>query len=426
LLRETRHILKAKDFITGIDLGSSKTRVVIGRYQENQIDILGYGEHPSTGVKNGHIVNLVNQAKCIEKAVRQAEKQAGEEVSSAYVGISGSYINTLTKRGKIPLDSPAEEIKVADVRKTLSLAKSEPSSLGREILHAFPSQFTLDETSGIKNPLGLYGKDLGVEVATVIILTTAMQNTEKCVNRAGLDIDASAFNPLVSGNIILHPEEKELGSGVLDLGGGLIDIAIFRGETPVYAGVLTIGGQNLSRDIASHFHISLSEAERIKKEEGCALRYLVEEDQEIKVFNRPEGRDKSTPQQQKKTIQKTISKIELAEIIEKRMELVLTEVHKRIKKYLPDLGAGLVLTGGSSQLAGIKEMSQELMEIPIRTAQLSNIVQGSLGLPSHSVCLGLIKWGQKMRNWEKDHPWEKKNPYEKTLGKVIKWVKDFF
>lgn len=407
--------MKDQELITGIDLGSSKIAVAIGDYKDGEINLKSYEIGESVGVRGGVIVDLKAASERIGELIQKAEKKAKTEISSVFIGISGQHIHSTNNEGKIAMSTDQEEIGVQHLKEVISKAKTNPSSLGLEILHILPSEFILDDSRGIKNPIGLFGKELKVKLTSVMGLTTAVQNAIRCVNLTGLDVEQVIVNMIATGEAVLYPEEKDLGAGLLDLGSHLTDIAIYKGEYPAYLSSLPYGGENLSREIATKLHISLKEAEEIKKSYGVALRYLLDSNKEINLGKMPS---------------KKISRLELAEIIEEKSEMLVSHIFKRIENFIPFLGSGLVLTGGASNLTGLKEVIEQKTNLPVRiggvrTNLLSEATR-SCELNEYATALGLIAYGKRFRDKEKNFPWEKENIYDKTIGRVVNWFKNFF
>lgn len=428
--------MKEQELITAIDLGSSKVTVIIGNYVDGEVDVEGYGTEESVGVRGGVIVDLKLAAECISEAVRKAEKTAGVEINSAFVGISGQHIRSLNSEGKVDISVGQDEVEASHLKEVMAKANVEPPSLGMEMLHTLPSEFLLDGVRGVKTPLGLSCKELSVKVTSIAALTTAVQNVVRCLNLAELEVEQIVLNMIAAGEVILYPEEKDLGVGLIDIGAHLTDIGIYRGEYPIYTSVLPYGGENLSRDIATHFHISLKEADRIKENQGVCLRYLLEGNEEIAIEG--SGVLKSGPRK--------ISRLELSELLEEKCEKLVSNISRRIDPFIQYLGSGIVITGGNSRLLGLKEMLEEKTGLPVRVGSVrENIISNSSRTkadflsqsPSdnlkleesplgYTTALGLIVFAQYLRNKEKKFPWEKENLYDKTVGKVVNWLRNFF
>ncbi|MBU1767729.1 MAG: cell division protein FtsA [Candidatus Omnitrophica bacterium] len=410
--------MENKNLITGIDLGSSKIAVAIGDCKDGEINLKSYEIEESVGIRGGVIVDLKAACECISRIIQKAEKNAKTEITSVFIGISGQHLHSNNNEGKISLSTDQEEIGVQHLKEVIFKAKTSPSSLGLEVLHVLPSEFILDNVAGVKNPIGLFGKELKVKLTSVIGITTAIQNAIRCVHLAGLDVEHVIANMIATGEAILYPEEKDLGVGLIDLGSHLTDIAIYKGEYPAYLSSLPYGGENLSREIATRLHVSLKEAEEIKKSHGVCLRYLLDNNEEIN-FGKPTA--------------KKIRKLELVEIIEEKSEMLVSHIFARIGNYLPLLGSGIVLTGGTSNLVGLKEVIEQKMNLPvriggIRTDLIANpsIFQKPSESMEYATSLGLIAYGKRVRDKEKNFPWEKENIYDKTIGKVFNWIKNFF
>ncbi len=414
--------MEEKKLITGIDLGSGKISVIIGDYKDGEINIKGYGIKESVGMRGGVVVDLKAVGECISEVVRKAEEKAGVEISSVFVSISGQHIQSANNEGKIVIPTDQEEIGIQHLKEVISKAKTNPPSLGLEVLHVLPSEFILDDVGGIKNPIGLFGKELKVKVTSIMGLTTATQNAIRCVNLTGLAVEQVILNMIAIGEVVLYSEEKNLGVCLIDIGAHLTNIAVYKGEYPVYSSALPYGGENLSRDIATHFHVSLKEAEEIKKNHGVSLRYLLDNNKEIYI----ENNNKSPKANSRK-----ISRLELAEIIEEKCEMIVSNILKRIESFLPSMGSGIVITGGTSNLLGLNEMIEEKTGLPVRIGRIragviSNLPDIDTDLSPHTTSLGLIAYGQRLRDKEKNFPWEKETMYDKTIGKVINWIKNFF
>ncbi len=408
--------MENKNLITAIDFGSSKITVAVGSFKDGEINLKGYEVEQSVGIRAGVVVDLKATSESISKIIQKVENEAKIEISSVFVGISGQHIHSANSEGKISISTDQEEIGVQHLKEVISRAKSNPSSLGLETLHVLPSEFILDDTEGIRNPIGLFGKELKVKLTSVMGLTTAIQNAIRCVNLVGLDVEQVVVNTIAVGETILYPEEKNLGVGLIDLGAHLTDVAIYKGEYPSYLSSLPYGGENLSREIATRLHISLKEAEEIKKKHGVCLRYLLDDANEEINFDKIQS--------------KKISKLELAEIIEEKSEMLVLHIFKRIENFIPFLGSGFVLTGGTSNLAGLKEVIEQRTNLPvriggIRSSLLAESEQASR-LNEYAVSLGLIACGERFRDKGKYFPWERETIYDKTIGRVVNWFKNFF
>ena len=414
--------MKEQELITGIDLGSSRIAVTIGSYQDGGVDIKGFGMKESAGMRGGVIVDLKSAAECIGEAVHEAEKSAGAEVESAFIGISGQHIHSSNGEAKLDMPPGQDEVEVKHLKEVISKAKDKPPSLGMETLHVLPSEFMLDGVGGIKDPLGLFCKELKAKVTSITALTTAVQNTVRCVNLAGLDVEQIILNMIATGEVILYPEEKDLGVCLVDIGSHLTDIAVYKGEYPVYVSALPYGGENLSRDIATHFHISLKEAEEIKKSRGVCLRYLLEDNADIY-----KGKALKTSGANSKKM----SSLELAELLEEKCKMLISNIEKRMEPFLPHLGSGIVIAGGTSCLVGIKEVLEEKTALPVRIGKMKESVISSMPEDkkdnfAYATSVGLVVYGRNLRDRENNFPWEKESLYDRTVGKIVNLIKNFF
>ncbi len=375
--------------IVGLDIGTTKIAAIIAEADESdQLRIIGIGTSPSGGLKRGVVINLEKTVESIASAVEDAEMMAGVKVGSVYAGIAGDHIRSINSRGVLAVSRSDHEITSTDVDKVVEAAKTVALPMDREIIHVLPQEFTVDDQSGIKDPVGMAGVRLETEVHIVTGAVTSAQNIYRSVKKAGVEVSDLVLQPLASSYALLTPDEEELGVALVDLGGGTTDFAIFYDGSIRHTGVVGLGGKNVTNDIAIGLRTPVDRAEEIKKLYGCAMSGLVDSDEVIDV----PGMGGREPKQ--------ISRNVLASIIEPRVEEILTLTLEEMKKsnYFELLTAGVVLTGGGSLMQGTVEFAEKILDVPVRSGKPSGIsgFEELTCSPIHSTGVGLVLYG-----WER-------------------------
>ena len=371
------------NMVVGLDIGTTKICAIIGEKSLGGIDIVGIGIHPSRGLKKGMIIDIESTINSIRKAIKEAERMADYEIDTVYTGISGGHIKSFNSHGVVAVKN--REVKRSDVKRSIDAARAIAIPVDREIIHVLPQEFIVDDQGGIRDPLGMTGMRLEAKVHIVTGAVTSAQNIVKCANRTGLDVKDIILQQLASSEAILTTDEKELGVALVDMGGGTTDTAIFFNGSICYSSAIPIGGNHFTSDIALGLRAPIKEAERIKKEYGCAFAHSINRDEKIDVLS-VDGRET-----------RTISRRTLCEIIEPRAEEVLQLVYKEIlKSELAEfIGSGIVLTGGASLMPGIREMAEKVFKQPVRIGYpqgvkgLSDVVNN----PMYATGVGLVLYG---------------------------------
>ena len=385
--------MSKKDFIVGLDIGTTKVCCIVGEYhhatqtvngtQPASIDIVGFGQAPSLGLRKGVVINIDSTVEAIRKAVKEAENMAGIKISSAYIGIAGTHIKSFNSSGVVAVKD--KEITEQDIQRVIDAAKAVMIPQDREVLHVIPQEFIIDDQDGIRDPIGMNGVRLEAKVHIVTGAISSAQNLIKCANRAGISVTELCLQPIASAAAVLTQDEKELGVALVDIGGGTTDIAIFREGSLLYTSVLPVGGVHITNDISVGIRASLEAAEKIKLTHGSAMASLVKEDETIEVPAVGEGKPR------------VVSRKILAEIIEARVEEMFSMIQQEINQstYADLLAAGVVLTGGTTLLSGMVELGDFLFEmplkrgVPIRLGGLKEVVNS----PKYSTAVGLLKYG---------------------------------
>lgn len=406
---------KNDNIIVGLDIGTTKICAIVGEVGESGLNIIGIGTHPSKGLRKGVVVNIESTVTSIKKAIEEAELMSGCEITSVYTGIAGGHIKSINSHGIIGIRNG--EVCDADIKRVIDAAKAVNIPMDREIIHVLPQEFIVDDQDGIKEPLGMSGVRLEAKVHIVTAAVTSAQNIVKCCNRTGLDVRDIVLQQLASSEAVLSSEEKELGVVLVDIGGGTTDIAIFAEGSIKHTAVIALGGNHLTSDIAIGLRTPAAEAEKIKKKYGCALASMVKRDEMIEVPS-VGGRKP-----------RVVSRQILAEIVEPRVEEIMTLVNREIVKAgFEDVAAsGVVLTGGSASLDGMMEMAEQVFNLPVRLglpvgiSGLTDIVNS----PMYSTGVGLVLYGYKNRSEDKFRVGEK-NMFGKITKRMKEWLREFF
>jgi cell division protein FtsA len=376
---------RKSNVIVGLDIGTTKTCAIVGEVTEQGINIVGIGSHPSEGLRKGVVVNIDSTVESIRKAVEEAEHMSGCEIRSVYVGVAGGHIKGQNSLGIVAVKG--REVDDEDVQRAIEASKAVAVPLDREILHALPQSYIVDEQDGIRDPVGMSGVRLEAKVHIVTGASTSIQNVVKSVNRVGLDIDEIVLEQVASSEAVLSDDEKDLGVALLDIGGGTTDIAIFAEGSIKHTAVIPVGGNYLTSDIATGLRTPMSEAEKIKINYGCAYMPLIPKEETIEVPS-VGGREA-----------REVSRQILGRIIEPRMEEILNLAYKEIIRsgYEDILAAGIVITGGTSITKGVVELAEQLFNMPVRhgypvgVGGLSDVVNS----PMYATGVGLIIYGSK-------------------------------
>ncbi len=377
-------IMGTDDLIfVGLDVGTRKTCVLVGQSDNSQrMRIIGLGTIPTKGMRKGGVVSLEGVVRTIVEAKEKAERTSGLEITSALVNLSGSHVSSMNSTGMAGVSG--RTIGADDVNRALDAARSFAIPYNREVLHVIPRGFVIDGQDGIKDVIGMHGFRLEVEAHIVTAGTTARRNLEKCVEAAGILVDGWVLSSLAAGALVLTETEKEMGVVICDIGAGTTDLAIYIEGSVWHTAVIPVGGDHITNDVAQGLHLPLETSEEIKISHGHAMREAVEPSKTLMV--RPFGSDRPVQ----------IRQTELASIIEARIEELFGLVKQEIKRSGYDglLPAGIVITGGSMQLPGIRDVAGKILQLPIRLAQPDNLIGmvDDLKSPKYSTSLGLLSW----------------------------------
>ncbi len=406
---------KSGELIVGLDIGTTKICAIVGEVSDDGIDIIGIGTHPSKGLRKGVVVNIESTVSSIKRAIEEAELMAGCEISTVYTGIAGGHIKGFNSQGIVAVKD--KEVRETDIQRVIDAAKAIAIPLDREVIHVLPQEFIIDDQGGIKEPLGMAGVRLEAKVHIVTGAVSSAQNIIKCANRTGLNVADIVLQPLASSEAVLGEDEKELGVCLVDIGGGTTDIAIFSGGSIVHTAVIALGGNNLTSDIAIGLRTPAHEAERIKQKHGCCLPAMVDKDETLEV--------PSVGGRQPRVLSRQI----LTEILEPRVEEIFQLVHREIQKcgYADLLASGVVITGGSTLLAGMAELAEETMGLPTRRGMPRGIggLVDVVKSPMYATGVGLVLYGAKHSDL-RHFKIREENVYRKVKHRMKDWLTEIF
>jgi cell division protein FtsA len=380
---------KKERYLVALDIGSAKTCALIADIENGSARFLGMGAAESKGSRKGLIVNLDAAVSSIRHALEEAESVANVPVESAVVGIAGSHLRGVNSRGGISLGTRPRDIEKEHVRRAVDAARAITLPQDREILHVLPQEFLVDHQDNIRDPIGMVGQSLEVNVHIVTTSITATQNVVTAVNRAGVVVSDTALEPLASAEAVLTQDERELGCCLLDIGGGTTELIVYGGGVVRHTSAVPVGGDHFTNDLAVGLRTPIPEAERIKRHHGCAALALLQEDHPIQIASvgdRPP---------------RTIFARQLTDIIEPRAQELLALIRDDLQRAGLDkqIPAGFVLAGGGAKLNGLLELAEQYFHLPMRIAEPKGLVDmpEQVAQPEYATVVGLVLYGAKAR-----------------------------
>jgi cell division protein FtsA len=404
--------------LVAIDVGTSKVVALIGEVtRDGGLNIIGKGAPVSAGLKKGVVVNIEQTVASIAGAVEQAERLSGYKLESAFVSVGGSHVESQNSRGAVAVSGPRKEVGREDVARATEVARAVNIPSNRDVLHVLPRGYIVDGQEGVKDPIGMSAVRLEVETHIVHASATAVQNLTKCIQQAGVRIDELVAGPLASAEAVLSDTEKEVGVAVADLGAGTTELALYLDGSPFHTVVLPIGGMNVTNDMAIGLKTSLQVAEDLKIRHGTTDVANVPEDEMVTVEVAGEEAGRQIPRAQ------------IADIIEARMRELFEKLGQEIDRagHGGMLPAGLVLTGGASQLVGVAELGREVLQMPVRVAAPAGVggLVDHLLTPAFSTSIGLLLWGAQAVLAGEPGRYESA-PAFGALGRVRDWMRNLF
>ena len=373
-----------KQIIVGLDVGTTKVCTIVGLRRSNQkseIEIIGIGNHPSHGLKKGSVVNIDKTIKSIQCSLEEARLMSGVNINKATIGIAGNHIYSFNSTGVVPIKET--EITSDDVTNVIEAAKAVVIPSDREILHVIPQEYRVDNTSGIKDPIGMCGVRLEVKVHIVTGTVSLIQNLVKCVEQAGVLTEQIMLQPIASSESVITEEEKDMGVVLVDIGGGTTDLAVWKDGSLIHSQIIPVGGNHFTNDLAVGLKVPHAEAERIKINHGSVISSKSSENSHITI----QGMQGSKTRE--------VSSKLISEILAARAD----ELFDLIKEILVEkelgeiIAAGVILTGGGALICGMPELAEYNFErsvrigYPIPFGGMTNVMKN----PKYSTVLGLLK-----------------------------------
>jgi len=382
-------LAKKDKYLIGLDIGSTKTSVLIAELEGDLIKFLALGAAESKGLRKGLIVNLDSTVSSIRRAVEEAEGVANVPVEEALIGVAGSHVRGVNSRGGITLGSRPRDIERDDVRRAVDAARNISLPEDREVLHVLPHEFIVDAQPGIHDAIGMVGLRLEANVHVVTSSVAATQNLITAANKAGILISDTILEPLAAAEACLTQDERELGCCLLDIGGGTTELIVYGGGVVRHTGAVPIGGDHFTNDLAVGLRTPIPEAERIKRRNGCAASSFLKDDGAIEIASvgdRPP---------------RTIFAHMLTDIIEPRAMELLSLIRDELQRAGLDgqIPAGFVLAGGGARLHGLDELAERSFHLPVRIAEPKGLADlpEQVAQPEYATVVGLVLYGAKAR-----------------------------
>ncbi|MGD0060537.1 MAG: cell division protein FtsA [Verrucomicrobiia bacterium] len=393
-------MLPKEKIIVGLEVGTSKVCAVVGEVlDDGNIMVIGVGQANCEGVRKGEIINIDATVECIHAAVADAEESAGVEIHNVYASVSGGHIRSFNNRGTVAVTNDEREISEEDVRNVLLNAKAVNIPMDHVVIHAIRQHFFVDGHDGIQNPSGMIGAKLEADVHVIYGVRTRLQNTIKCIKQVPLDVANIAVSGFASALAVLTSEHQQLGAVVIDMGGGTTDYIVYSEGTIQHSGVLAVGGDHITNDVAIGLRIPMNRAETLKVEHGSVEVPLVDEAITLK-------REVGLPDRQ-------VSKQQLCRAMHLRVEETLTLVKKELEKQklLDYLGAGVFITGGCARLKGMEPLAAQIFGLPVHIGHSLTVggPTSAIESPEYSTAIGLVRYalGSQRDQHQAPPPWQR-------------------
>ncbi len=405
---------KPESFLVACDIGTSKICVLIGEQNAaGALDVIGKGSSANRGTRKGNIINVDATIEAIKRAAEEAEIMAGVQISRAWVGISGSQVRSFNSRGVVAVAGKDRQITPEDVGRVVDAARGIQIPQDHEVVHVVPRDFAVDGQDGVADPVGMIGSRLEADVHVVTAPVAVTQNIVTCVNRAGIEVVQLVLEQFAAAEAVLTADEKELGICLVDIGGGTTEVAVYQKGTIAHTAVVPIGGDHFTNDLAVVLRAPITDAERLKKKHGCALRTAVSEDEMVEVPMVGGRAPKLCP------------RTTLADILQPRAEELLGLIHEDIQRLGLDkeIRSGLVLTGGGSELEGIVEIAEGIFEGPVRRGVPSGVggLVDVVSRPEWATATGLLLYGHRYKPARR-----RGRALVQAASSVSRFIRDFF
>jgi cell division protein FtsA len=407
-------LAKPESFLVAADIGTSKICVLIGEQNaRGSLDVIGKGSAPNRGTRKGNIVNVDATIEAIKRAAEEAEIMAGVQISRAWVGVSGSNVRSFNSRGVVAVSGKDREIGKDDVARVVDAARGVQIPQDHEVVHVVPREFAVDGQDGVSDPVGMVGARLEANVHVVTAPVAVTQNIVTCMNKAGVEVVQLVLEQFAAAEAVISPDEKELGVLLVDIGGGTTEVAVYQKGAITHTTVLPIGGDHFTNDLAVVLRTPITDAERIKKKHGSALRASVGEDEMVEVPMVGGRAPKLCPRST------------LADILQPRAEELLGLILEDIKRLGLDseIRSGVVLTGGGAELEGIVEVAEGIFGLPVRRGVPSGVggLVDVVSRPEWATATGLLLYGHRYKPMRR-----KGGGIGRVTGTVSRMLRDFF
>jgi cell division protein FtsA len=405
---------KPENFLVACDIGTSKVCVLIGEQNPSgSLDVIGKGSSANRGTRKGNIINVDATIEAIKRAAEEAEIMAGVQISRSWVGISGSHVRSFNSRGVVAVAGKDREISKEDVARVIDAARGVQIPQDHEVVHVVPRDFAVDGQDGVADPLGMIGSRLEADVHVVTAPVAVTQNIVTCMNKAGIEVVQLVLEQFAAAEAVLTPDEKELGICLVDIGGGTTEVAVYQRGAIVHTAVIPIGGDHFTNDLAVVLRAPITDAERLKKKYGCALRTAVSEDEMVEVPMVGGRAPKLCP------------RTTLADILQPRAEELLSLIHDDIQRLGLDkeVRSGVVLTGGGSELEGVVEIAEGIFDGPVRRGVPSGVggLVDVVSRPEWATATGLLLYGHRYKPARR-----RARAFVHAASSVSRFIRDFF
>ncbi len=378
--------MTSDNIICALDIGTTKIIAIVAEMDDQGgIYVIGHGQSKAEGLRRGVVVDMDKTVKSIRRAIDDAQLVSGTEVDRVTVGIAGEHVRSINSHGVIAVSRTDNEIAATDVKRAVDAARTVAIPVDREIIHVIPQTYSVDDQSGIKDPVGMSGVRLEVEAHIVTASITSARNIYRALERCNLSVDHMVLELLAASQVLTNENETEIGVVVVDMGGDITNVSVFYDGAIRHTAVVPLGSRNITNDIAIGLRTSVEQAEQLKLTAGAALTALVDPEEMIAVRQMATGEEKD------------ISRNVLASIIEPRAEEILSLVGREIKKINHGelLTAGMIITGGGANLPGLVQLAEQMFNMPVRVGTISGVdhIPDELVGPPYSTCLGLVSYG---------------------------------
>ncbi|HJR33822.1 MAG TPA: cell division protein FtsA [Gemmatimonadales bacterium] len=408
--------------VAAVDIGTTRVVALIGEVlgeaRTSRVRLLGVSSERTSGVRRGVVRDIEETTRAIAKALKDAQMMAGVEVGTVYCGVAGEHIAARSSHGVVSVTG--SEIRTTDVARVNDVASNISFGRDHELLHAIPQDYLIDQQDGITEPIGMTGQRLEAEVYLVTVLSSAVQNLRKCVEKAGYHVGEFVLEPLAASLAVLTPDERELGCAIVEMGGGSTNVSIFHSGKIRHTASSMFAGGHVTNDLVHGLQVTQQDAERLKERFGAAYEPLVPD---TDVFQLP-GTAGQGPRTAHRQVVAHIMHMRLQEVL----ELALDEISRA--GYRQRLPAGIILTGGGAQAPGIVELAREVFALPVRVGTPGEGLTGlvdSVETPRMAVPVGLLLYGAKQVTATGGFAAGRRSPaVDKVLGPVKRWLQDFF